>query len=102
METRLRLLARDAGLPEPTLQFELVDGRRRIGWFDLAWPDRRLIAEYDGDQHRTSARQYDRDIERFDAAHDLGWHVVRVRAPGLIARSSDTRDRLRRAYHRSR
>ena len=101
METRLRLLARDAGLPEPVLQFELVGGRRRVGWFDLAWPERRLIAEYDGDQHRTSTRQYDRDIERFDAAYDLGWHVVRVRAPGLNARSSDTRDRLRRAYQRS-
>jgi hypothetical protein len=101
METRLRLLAGDAGLPEPALQYELRDGRRRVGWFDLAWPERRLIAEYDGDGHRTSTRQYERDIERFDAAHELGWHVVRVRAHGLLTRPEATRHRLRAAWSRA-
>ena len=100
METRLRLLALEAGLPEPILQFELIGGRQRVGWFDLAWPERRLIAEYDGDQHRTSTRQYDRDIRRFDAAHELGWTVVRVRARGVLVEPDDTRRRLRAAYGR--
>lgn len=68
-ESVLRLLARDAGLPEPVLQHELFDlSGRWIGAFDLAWPEACLIAEYDGDQHRTSTQQYERDIRRFDEA----------------------------------
>jgi very-short-patch-repair endonuclease len=101
METRLRLLAREEGLPEPVLQFELRDRHGRVGWFDLAWPERRLIAEYDGDQHRTSTAQYDRDIRRFDRAHASGWHVVRVRARGLLLDPGETRGRLRAAFDRS-
>jgi very-short-patch-repair endonuclease len=98
-ETRLRLLARDAGLPEPVLQFELRDRRgRRIGAFDLAWPEARLIAEYDGDQHRTSTSQYERDIERFDRAAEEGWLVIRVRMAGLAGRAGVTRRRLVEAY----
>ena len=98
-ETRLRLLALDAGLPEPLLQFELCDRRGRwIGVFDIAWPEARLIAEYDGDQHRTSTSQYERDIERFDRAADAGWHVIRVRMAGLGSNAGATRRRLAEAY----
>lgn len=92
-ETRLRLLLVRAGIPEPRCGFRL-DG---VGWFDLAWPGRRVLGEYDGDQHRTSARQYDRDIRRFDAATELGWRVVRVRASGLGIERAATVERVRRA-----
>lgn len=62
METLLRLILLSAGLPEPLCGYEM----KGVGWFDLAWPRYRTIAEYDGDGHRTSTRQYDRDIRRFD------------------------------------
>ena len=101
METRLRFVARDAGLPEPVLQHPLDDARGRIGWFDLAWPERRLIAEYDGDGHRTSTWQYERDIERFDRAHAIGWHVLRVRARGVLRDPATTRERLLAAFARA-
>jgi very-short-patch-repair endonuclease len=101
-ESRLRLLAWEAGLPEPVLQFELRDRRdRRVGWFDLAWPEARLIAEYDGDQHRTSTHQYELDISRFDRAADEGWRVLRVRMLGLGAEAPQTRRRLAEAYRRA-
>jgi very-short-patch-repair endonuclease len=101
METRLRLLVLAAGLPEPVLQYELHDAVGRVGWFDLAWPAERLIAEYDGDQHRTSRDQYERDIRRFNRATDAGWRVLRVRAQGLLREPEGTRDRLLRAWHTS-
>ena len=83
-ETELRLILEDAGLPRAECGYQLHDSRgRAIGWFDLAWPEWRTIAEYDGDQHRTSTRQYDRDIARFDAAAEEDWRVVRVRQSGL-------------------
>lgn len=100
-ETLLRLLVREAGLPEPACGM-LVHDRdgREIGHFDLVWPERRVIAEYDGDQHRTSTYQYDRDIRRFDRAAEAGYRVIRVRARGLGADRADTVDRIRRALAR--
>jgi hypothetical protein len=99
-ETALRLLVRRARLPEPVCGFELMDGPRSIGWFDLAWPEFRTIAEYDGDGHRTDKRQYERDIRRYDDAADIEWRVVRVRDPGLGGRAADTITRVERALTR--
>lgn len=97
METRLRLLLARAGLPEPVCGYELRTRRgRRIGWFDLAWPDRRLIVEYDGDQHRTSTSQYERDIRRFDDATAEGWNVIRVRSHGVLRSPQSTVARVAR------
>jgi hypothetical protein len=99
-ETELRLMLEDAGLPRPECGYQLHDSRgRSIGWFDLAWPAWRAIAEYDGDQHRTSTQQYDRDIRRFDAAAEEDWRVVRVRAAGL-RHPTDTVERVERALVR--
>lgn len=99
METGLRLLLARAGLPEPVCGYELLDARgQRVGWFDLAWPTARVLGEYDGDQHRTSTMQYERDIRRFDLAADMGWRTIRVRSAGLRrAGRADTVARFRRA-----
>jgi hypothetical protein len=100
-ETLLRLLIREAGLPEPTCGVLVHDARgREIGWFDLVWREQRVIAEYDGDQHRTSTYQYDRDIRRFDRATEAGYRVIRVRARGLGPDRAETVDRIRRALAR--
>ena len=98
METALRLLLVGAGLREPVCGYELRDGDRRIGWFDLAWPQQRVLGEYDGDQHRTSAEQYEKDIRRFDDAAEIDWRVVRVRKSGMRrAERATTVARFRRA-----
>ena len=100
-ETELRLLALSAGFPEPTCGYLLLSPRgHEIGWFDLAWPEWHVIAEYDGDQHRRSTRQYNRDISRFDAAAEADWHVVRVRSSGLAGQRQETVARLARALKR--
>jgi len=98
METRLRLLLQREGMTAPECGYALMrPGGTRVGWFDLAWPQQRVLVEYDGDQHRTSSRQYDRDIRRFDDAADLGWRVVRVRSRGILQSPGDTLERVRRA-----
>lgn len=83
-ETRLRLLLEDAG-HEPPVCGMLVHDRygAEIGYFDMVWPEARVIVEYDGDQHRTDTAQYEKDILRFDRATAAGWRVVRVRKAGL-------------------
>jgi len=98
METRLRLLLQGGGMTATECGFELTRAdRSRVGWFDLAWPERMVLVEYDGDQHRTSSHQYDRDIRRFDDAAELGWRVVRVRSRGILSNPADTIGRVRRA-----
>ncbi len=96
-ETLLRLLLVAAGLPEPELQVELFDARGFIGRFDMVYREARVIVEYDGDQHRTSTRQYERDMVRIDRAIDDRWTLVRVRARGLFHARSETVSRVQRA-----
>lgn len=99
-ETLMRLRLVDAGLPEPQLDYPVyaMDGTF-IGWFDCAYPDARVLVEYDGDQHRTDARQYERDMRRFEMAAEAGWITIRVRKWGLFEGLDDTVSRVRRALH---
>ena len=66
-ESLLRLAIGDAGLPEPEVNVELFDTRGRfLGRADLAYRRWRVIVEYDGDQHRISTKQFDRDVVRLE------------------------------------
>jgi hypothetical protein len=47
-ESEFRLLVRDAGLPCPVSQHEVVSDGHVIGRVDFAWPEFRLIVEIDG------------------------------------------------------
>jgi very-short-patch-repair endonuclease len=97
-ETLLRLLLLRARLPEPQLNLEVRDARGRwLGRSDLVWPAWRTVAEYDGDQHRSSARQYDNDISRIDRFIAAGWKVVRVRKRGLFVSPQGTVARVTEA-----
>ncbi|MEU8240225.1 DUF559 domain-containing protein [Actinoplanes missouriensis] len=77
METRLRLLVGDAGLPSPRPQCEIRDQRGKlIGRVDLGWPVARLAVEYEGDHHR-DRDQFRRDLARANALRLAGWTVLR-------------------------
>lgn len=79
METWVRLLIVDAGLPEPVTDYDVYDREGRfVGCVDLAYPLLRIAIEYEGDQHRTDPRQWQRDIEKHERLTDLGWRVIRV------------------------
>ena len=59
----------------------IVDASGRlIAIADLAYPEYRVAAEYDGDHHRTDRVQYARDIDRLDDVVHEGWRVVRFNA----------------------
>ena len=96
-ETRLRLILLAAGLPEPELNQDVRDVRGRwIGRFDMVYRHAKVIVEYDGDQHRTSRDQYEKDVVRLERAIAAGSTVVRVRARGL-SRPAETVARVRTA-----
>lgn len=75
--TRLELL--QLGVTTFKTQVDLYDERGFIGRFDLVDEERRLIIEYDGEQHRTDDRQYAKDEERIRRAFAAGWRVLRLR-----------------------
>ena len=85
-ETRMRATLTGEGLPEPEIQVVVDLGGEAVR-LDTAWPEYRVAGEYEGDHHRTDARQWHRDIERERALAAAGWTVIRVTKRDLHARA---------------
>ena len=93
-ETELRLLIRDAGLPEPLVGYEVHDNGYFVGTPDLAYPEYKVAIEYEGDVHRLDLRTFRDDIDRRERFEDAGWRVIRVTADHLL-RPNALIDRIR-------
>ena len=87
-ETLSRRLIRKMGLPRPELQFKIFhpDGRL-AGRTDFAWPEHRLLGEFDGLakylRHRREGESIEQCVMREKAREDLlreltGWRLVRL------------------------
>jgi very-short-patch-repair endonuclease len=80
-----------AGLPAPVPQFVVLEKGEFLGRVDLAWPEQRLIVEYEGAYH-FDGMQIRRDDERYRRLVAAGWRVIRLSAadlrdmPGIVAR----------------
>lgn len=84
MESRLRLLIVDAGLPRPAAQHEVHDARGRfVGRVDLAYPQWRIAIEYEGDHHRERGH-FRQDVHRLNALRAAGWLVLRFTADDVL------------------
>lgn len=77
-ESVLRLILVGAGLPEPECNTDILDGARFLGRGDLVYRDHRVLVEYDGRQHWTDHRQWERDVIRLEELARAGWIVIRV------------------------
>jgi hypothetical protein len=94
-ETGLRLLFIGAGLPPPATQIPAVEHRGRlVRMLDMGWEDFMVAAEYDGDQHRTSRRQFVKDVRVYPKLERMGWIVIRVLKED---RDDDVVERVKRA-----
>lgn len=93
METRLRWLLLQAGLPPPQVQARLSFGRA-----DLYYPSARLVIEYDGANHRDRLTE---DNRRQNVLLKAGFRLLRFTAADLRDRSAaivaDVRAGLRSA-----
>ena len=81
-ETRLRLLICRSHLPQPVAQFTIRDREGFIGRVDFAWPEHKVVVEYDGLWHAGN-RQFARDRQRLNRLRAAGWQVVFVTAAML-------------------
>ncbi len=78
MESEARLVMLDGGLPEPLLQYEIVDRDGRLWRVDFAWPDRRVAVEYDGFDWHSSPEALRRDRQKRAALEEIDWRVVSI------------------------
>ncbi|MFY1634508.1 endonuclease domain-containing protein [Solwaraspora sp. WMMB335] len=114
MESRLRLLLYDAGLPRPTPQHEvrvvqrdrrdvaapehanLVSRGRFVARVDLAYPQWRIAIEYEGDHHRDRGT-FRKDVHRYNELRAAGWLVLRFTADDVLRRSGHLVRQVRQA-----
>ena len=86
MESVLRWLLVEAGLPRPVLQHVVRDaGGRFLGRVDLAWPERRVAVEFDGDVHR-ERRVFVADLRRQNGLVLADWAVLRFTSADVLGR----------------
>lgn len=103
METVLRLLIIDAGLPRPAVNEPVADGNGVILHRpDLSWPPWQVAVEYDGVHH--FAAPADRavwrrrqDVARVELMQDLGWIVRVMTKDDVLHRPASAVARITRA-----
>jgi very-short-patch-repair endonuclease len=98
METRLRWLLIQAGLPRPEVQTQLRDNSGELlGRADLYYPSARLVVEYDGGNHRERLVDDDR---RQNLLVNAGYQVLRFTSTDLYSRRQVTVALVRAALGR--
>ena len=86
MESVLRWIIDEAGLPAPVLQHVVRGGRGEfLGRVDMAWPEHRVLVEFDGDVHR-ERRVFVDDLRRQNGLVLAGWVVLRFTSADVRAR----------------
>jgi hypothetical protein len=81
-ESWVRVACALGGLPAPVPQYDVVHEGAWLGRVDLAWPDARLIVEYEGEYH-FDGLQIIRDDRRYEQLIAAGWRVIRLSAADL-------------------
>jgi hypothetical protein len=95
METRLRWLLIQAGLPRPEVQTNLRDTKARfIGRADLYYPAAKLVLEYDGGNHRERLVEDDR---RQNLLINAGFRLLRFTAADIHNRPDVVQAQVRGA-----
>ena len=96
MESVLRWVVIEAGLPRPVLQYVVLAGGRFAGRVDMAWPDQKVLVEFDGDVHRERAVFVD-DVRRQNRLVLAGWTVLRFTSADVLGRPQHVLSVLRTA-----
>ncbi|WP_264068552.1 hypothetical protein [Mycolicibacterium komossense] len=84
MESMARMVMIDGGLPLPELQYEIVDVQGRVWRVDFAWPEQRVVAEYDSIAWHSGATEMLADRIRTAAIQDCRYTVVPIVAHDIF------------------
>lgn len=101
MESVLRWLLHVNELPAPDLQHVVrTAGGRFVGETDLAWPDHKVLVEFDGEVHR-DRDVFVNDLRRQNQLIAEGWIVLRFSSADVLGRPDDVVAQIRAALDRA-
>lgn len=84
LETTVRRRIREAGLPQPQLQFEIFDlNGVYVMRVDFAWPLHRVALHVDGFVWHAQRQAFDRDADQRSRLASLGWLSLSVTSTSL-------------------
>jgi hypothetical protein len=81
-ESWVRVACHQAGLSHPVPQYVVVEHGVFLGQVDLAWPEAKLIVEYEGPYHFDEL-QIRKDDARYARLIAAGWRVIRLSSADL-------------------
>jgi hypothetical protein len=99
MESEARLAMLDGGLPEPVLQYQVVDLVGQLWRLDFAWPEYMVAAEYDGFDWHSSPEHLRRDRRKRAALEELGWRTHYLTSDDVRRRPVDMVRRIDARLH---
>lgn len=87
LESLLRVVVLQAGLPPPVTQHVIVgpDGRF-VARVDFCWPAARLVVEADGFAFHSDRASFRADRQRLNELEHLGWRVLRFSWEDVVQR----------------
>jgi hypothetical protein len=96
-ETRLLRILREAGLPDPVLQYEVLDDEGRfVMRLDAAYPDEMVGIEADSERWHSDRRRFVADRTKRSAAESLGWRILAVTHRHVVAERGFVADTVTR------
>lgn len=78
MESEARLVFIDGQLPTAELQYEIVDYHGKLWRVDFAWPEFRVVAEYDSVEWHANPEVWKRDRMKAARLQECGWTVIPI------------------------
>jgi very-short-patch-repair endonuclease len=78
MESEARLVFIDGGLPPPDLQYEIIDRYGKLWRVDFAWPDDKVLAEYDSVEWHANPEGWKHDRMKTARLQECGWTTVPI------------------------
>ena len=70
------------GVPRPVPQYEVHEAGQWLGKVDLAWPEQKLVVEYEGAYHFDEEKIV-QDDARYARLIAAGWRVIRLSSADL-------------------
>jgi hypothetical protein len=78
MESEARLVFIDGGLPMPELQYEIVDRCGDLWRVDFAWPEAKVVAEYESMEWHASPEALRHDRMKTSRLQECGFTVIPI------------------------
>jgi hypothetical protein len=96
MESEARLVFIDHGLPLPIPQYEIIDHSGDLWRVDFAWPDGKVVAEYDSMEWHANPKIWKRDRLKVARLKDCGWTTVPMVVDDVRAHPHELTNRIER------